>query len=289
MLIGGELVDGAGTSVEIVNPATEDSLTEVASATREQVDAAVSAARGAFRDWKRTPAPERAEMLHALSTWITEHTDSLATTLTREGGKPLVENRDEMGWSASCFDFYAEGGRLERGRERYTIYCAVARSSGAARRTPTSSGGEDRMKRVQASQRAAREREILAPLAEVGLTKAEVRELSAAMGLPTADKPASPCLASRFAYGVRVTHEGLRRIEQAEDIVRALGFEVFRVRDHGDLARIELPEGDIERGAALKHELATELAALGFRYVTLDLTGFRSGSMNEVLPPSIRH
>jgi uncharacterized protein len=125
-------------------------------------------------------------------------------------------------------------------------------------------------------------------LAEVGLTKAEVRELSAAMGLPTADKPASPCLASRFAYGVRVTHEGLRRIEQAEDIVRALGFEVFRVRDHGDLARIELPEGDIERGAALKHELATELAALGFRYVTLDLTGFRSGSMNEVLRPSFR-
>jgi acyl-CoA reductase-like NAD-dependent aldehyde dehydrogenase len=116
MLIGGELVEGSGPSVEVVNPATEDSLTEVSSATREQVDAAVSAARRAFRDWKRTPAPERAEMLHALSTWITEHSDSLATTLTREGGKPLVENRDEMGWSASCFDFYAEVGRLERGR-----------------------------------------------------------------------------------------------------------------------------------------------------------------------------
>jgi acyl-CoA reductase-like NAD-dependent aldehyde dehydrogenase len=116
MLIGGEVVEGSGPSVEVVNPATEDPVTEVASATREQVDAAVSAARRAFRDWKRTPAPERAEMLHALSTWITEHSDSLATTLTREGGKPLVENRDEMGWSASCFDFYAEVGRLERGR-----------------------------------------------------------------------------------------------------------------------------------------------------------------------------
>ena len=116
MLIGGEVVEGSGAPVEVVNPATEDSLTEVASATREQVDAAVSAARRAFRDWKRTPAPDRAAMLHALSTWITEHSDSLATTLTREGGKPLVENRDEMGWSASCFDFYAEVGRLERGR-----------------------------------------------------------------------------------------------------------------------------------------------------------------------------
>jgi pyridinium-3,5-biscarboxylic acid mononucleotide sulfurtransferase len=137
-------------------------------------------------------------------------------------------------------------------------------------------------------QRAARERGIVAPLAEVGLTKKDVRDLSADIGLPTADKPASPCLSSRFAYGVRVTPEGLRRVEEAEEIVRSLGFEVFRVRDHGDLARIEVPEQEIERAAALKKELATKLAALGFRYVTLDLVGFRSGSMNEVLRPSFR-
>src|SRR5918992_3659662 len=116
MLIGGELVNGSGDAVEVVNPATEERFTEVASATRQQVDSAVSAARRAFRGWKRTPAPERGEMLHALSTWITEHTDELATTLTREGGKPRVENRDEMGWSASCLGFYAELGRMERGR-----------------------------------------------------------------------------------------------------------------------------------------------------------------------------
>jgi acyl-CoA reductase-like NAD-dependent aldehyde dehydrogenase len=116
MLIGGEKVSGSGDAVEVVNPATEEALDRVASATPQQVDAAVAAARRAFRDWKRTPAPERAEMLHALSEWITDHTDDLATTLTREGGKPLVENRDEMGWSASCYDFYAELGRLERGR-----------------------------------------------------------------------------------------------------------------------------------------------------------------------------
>src|ERR671914_1960511 len=116
MLIGGELVEGRGAVVEVVNPATEETIGEVRSATNEQVAEATRAARAAFRDWKRTPAPERGAMLHALATWINEHSDSLATTLTREGGKPLVENRDEMGWSASCFDFYAEVGRLERGR-----------------------------------------------------------------------------------------------------------------------------------------------------------------------------
>ncbi|HEX2195574.1 MAG TPA: aldehyde dehydrogenase family protein [Actinomycetota bacterium] len=116
MLIGGEVVDGAGAAVEVVNPATEEVVAEVRSASAEQVEAATRAARAAFRDWKRTPAPERGAMLHALAAWINERTDSLATTLTREGGKPLVENRDEMGWSAACLDFYAEIGRLERGR-----------------------------------------------------------------------------------------------------------------------------------------------------------------------------
>ena len=116
MLIGGEPVEGAGAAVEVVNPATEEVIAEVRSASPDQVREATRSARAAFRDWKRTPAPERGEMLHGLAAWINEHTDSLATTLTREGGKPLVENRDEMGWSASCLDFYAEIGRLDRGR-----------------------------------------------------------------------------------------------------------------------------------------------------------------------------
>lgn len=116
MLIGGELVDGAGEPIEVVNPATEEILGAVSSATSAQVDAAVAAARGSFKAWRKTPAAERGEMLHALSTYIAERTDDLATTLTREGGKPLVENRDEMGWSAACLDFYAELGRTEKGR-----------------------------------------------------------------------------------------------------------------------------------------------------------------------------
>jgi uncharacterized protein len=129
---------------------------------------------------------------------------------------------------------------------------------------------------------------VRAPLAESSFTKADVRALARDMGIPVFDKPASPCLASRFAYGVRVTPRGLRRIDRAEELVRSYGFELLRVRDHGDLARIEVDQSEIERAAALKDELSSGLRELGFRYVTLDLTGFRSGSLNEVLaPPSI--
>jgi uncharacterized protein len=133
--------------------------------------------------------------------------------------------------------------------------------------------------------RAAEEHSVRAPLVEAGLAKSEVRALSSMLGLSTADKPASPCLSSRFAYGVRVTAEGLRRVERAEEVIRSLGFEIFRVRDHGDLARIEVAPPEIARAAALSPTIQRELTSLGFRYVTLDLAGFRSGSMNEVLPP----
>ncbi|MDQ3954670.1 MAG: aldehyde dehydrogenase family protein [Actinomycetota bacterium] len=116
MLIDGEMTEGKGRPVAVINPATEETFAEVDSASAEQTDNAVSAARRAFKSWKRIPAAEKGELLHALSDWITAHTDDLAVTLTREGGKPLVENRDEMGWSAACCDFYAELGRTERGR-----------------------------------------------------------------------------------------------------------------------------------------------------------------------------
>ena len=136
---------------------------------------------------------------------------------------------------------------------------------------------------------AAAEHSIRAPLAEAGLSKAEVRALSGARGLPTADKPASPCLASRFAYGIEVTPEGLRRVERAEEVVRSYGFDDLRVRDHGDLARIEVPVDEVARAAALRAVLAEALLGLGWRYVTLDLVGFRSGSLNEVLAaPTLR-
>jgi acyl-CoA reductase-like NAD-dependent aldehyde dehydrogenase len=116
MLISGREVDGGGQPIEVVNPASEETIAEVASATEGQVDEAVTSAASAYPAWKKTPAPERGQMLHALSSWIQEQTDDLAVTLTKEGGKPLVENKDEMGWSAACCDFYAELGRTERGR-----------------------------------------------------------------------------------------------------------------------------------------------------------------------------
>lgn len=131
--------------------------------------------------------------------------------------------------------------------------------------------------------RAARERSIDAPLAEAGLTKEDVRALARALGLPTTDKPASPCLASRFAYGVAVTADGLRRVDQAEEAIRALGFDELRVRDHGELARIEVPRHRIDDLVARRVEVEEALTSLGYTYVTVDLTGFRSGAMNEVL------
>lgn len=137
--------------------------------------------------------------------------------------------------------------------------------------------------------RAARDHDVQAPMVDAGLNKDEIRELSRRLGLPTAEKPASPCLASRFAYGVRVTEEGLRRIDAAESVLRDLGFVDFRVRDHGELARIEVPRAEIDRAANLRDRIVAALQELGWRYVTLDLEGFRSGAMNEVLgPPKIR-
>ena len=135
-------------------------------------------------------------------------------------------------------------------------------------------------------QRAARENEVVTPLVAAGLTKAEVRVLSSELGLPTADKPSSPCLSSRFAYGVEVTEDALRRIEEAETALHDLGFHVLRVRDHGgDLARVEVPAEDVAAAAAQAIAIDGSLRRVGFRYVALDLAGFRSGSMNEVLPP----
>lgn len=134
-------------------------------------------------------------------------------------------------------------------------------------------------------QRAARERGVRAPLLEAGLSKDEIRALSRERGLPTWDKPASACLASRVAYGIEVTPERLDRIARAEELLRSLGLRELRVRDHGDLARIEVPAADIALIAsdAVRERLAEGLRALGFVYVTLDLEGFASGSMNRTL------
>ena len=133
--------------------------------------------------------------------------------------------------------------------------------------------------------RAADERGVLSPFLDVGLSKAEIRALSRAAGLPTADLPASACLSSRLPYGTEVTPERLRQVEQGEARLRALGFRQLRLRHHGELARVEIDPAELPR--ALDPEMARRIAAavkpLGFRYVALDLEGYRTGSLNEGL------
>jgi uncharacterized protein len=135
-------------------------------------------------------------------------------------------------------------------------------------------------------QRAAVERGAIAPLVEVGFTKAEVRSASGVLGLETADKPAAACLSSRVAYGDPVTAEVLSRVETAERAVRRLGFDVFRVRAHagGTVARIEVPPADIGRAVGVREALDAAVRAAGFRFCALDLAGFASGRMNDLIP-----
>ena len=132
---------------------------------------------------------------------------------------------------------------------------------------------------------AAGERGVRSPLVEVGMSKREVRIMSRRAGLPTWDKPASPCLSSRLAYGTPVTIERLSAVDRGEAVMRVMGFREFRVRHHGELVRLEIAPSELDK--ALRREVVDELARrfreLGFRYVTLDLHGYRTGAMNEVL------
>ena len=134
--------------------------------------------------------------------------------------------------------------------------------------------------------RAARQHEVRAPLLEADLAKAEIRALSRAAGLPTWDRPAAACLSSRIPYGTEVTPENVKLVERGEEALATLGFRVYRVRYHGALARIEIGSDELERALSLDmaQKLVQAFRALGFQYVTLDLAGYRQGSLNEVLP-----
>lgn len=135
-------------------------------------------------------------------------------------------------------------------------------------------------------QRAAKLHQVKAPLVEADLTKAEIRELSRQAGLPTWDRPAAACLSSRIPYGTPVTIQNIKTVEVGEEEIKALGFRQFRTRVHGELVRIEIAPAELPR--ALDIEMARRLTAifkrLGYKYVTLDLEGYRQGSLNEVLP-----
>jgi uncharacterized protein len=134
---------------------------------------------------------------------------------------------------------------------------------------------------------AARERGVRSPLLEAGITKPEVRQIARYLGLQVWDKPAMACLSSRVPHGTAITPALLRQIEAAEDVLVAMGFTQFRVRHHGEIARIEVPVEDFARVLAHHEELVSGIQATGYRFVTLDLAGFRSGSLNGASAPTL--
>jgi uncharacterized protein len=143
----------------------------------------------------------------------------------------------------------------------------------------------DDLQDYRPGQKALKELGISSPLLEAGLTKQEIRTLSRQLALPTWDKPAFACLASRLPYGTRITRERLAQIDRCEDWLKRQGFSNYRVRYHAELARIELPEAESSRllTEPLRQQLIAEFKSAGFTYVTLDLQGYRTGSLNETL------
>ncbi|MCO5176592.1 MAG: ATP-dependent sacrificial sulfur transferase LarE [Thermomicrobiales bacterium] len=169
--------------------------------------------------------------------------------------------------------------------ELYSQLAAVARERGFAHILDGTNA--DDTGDFRPGLRAARDLGVRSPLADLGFTKREIRELSAALNLRTWDKPSFACLSSRFAYGDPITVEKLRVVAKAESAMRSLGFRGFRVRHHESLARIELPEADFPRALELRAEIVEAMRDAGYTYAALDLAGFTSGSQNLVLRPAV--
>ena len=165
--------------------------------------------------------------------------------------------------------------------ELYGLLTTMARERGF--RLVVDGNNADDTLDYRPGRQAGRELSVRSPLIEAGLTKDDVRALSRARGLPTWDQPASACLASRIPYGSEVTEEKLRMIDRGEDVLRGLGFRQSRVRHHGDIVRIEIAREEMERALHMDmfDRLASEFKAIGFRFVTLDVEGYRTGALNE--------
>lgn len=157
----------------------------------------------------------------------------------------------------------------------------VAREHGL--RTVVDGANADDASDHRPGERAARERGVRSPLREAGLTKLDVRALSRELGLPTWDQPASPCLASRLPYGLAVTEDRLRQVERAEALLRQRGLREFRVRHHGDVARVEVSPAELAGASEPVQRAAAGIRALGFDAVVLDVEGYRRGALNEQL------
>jgi uncharacterized protein len=167
--------------------------------------------------------------------------------------------------------------------EMFGLFSAIAQSRGL--KWILDGSNADDLSDHRPGRRAAAEYNVVSPLLEVGLRKAEIRSLSQQLGLPNWDKPSMACLASRFPYGMAITEQMLQRVAHAEAACRALGLRQVRVRTHGDVARLEVDPSEMERAFALREQLATAFKDAGFTYVAQDLDGYRTGSANDTLGP----
>jgi len=225
---------------------------------------------------------KRALAVTALSPTYPAHEQSEAADLAAELGirHEVVESNelDIQGFAENPVDrcYYCKGELFEVVRE-------VARRHGIERIADGTNA--DDTSDYRPGRRAACEQGVLSPLLEAGLGKEDIRELSREMGLPTAAKPAFACLASRFPYGSQITEEKLRAVDRVESVLRELGFTQIRVRHHDDLARIELDPAELPRAVeeSVRSRIVDTGKSSGFRYVALDLQGYRTGSMNEGL------
>ena len=219
-----------------------------------------------------SPSLARTQLADAIA-FAREHGIPLEVIATKELDRPEYTRNDAF----RCFhckdELFAAMEELRRKRGFESVAYGVNVDDGADFRP---------------GQAAAANHKVAAPLLETGLTKTEIRELARSAGLRVWDKPASPCLSSRIEYGRQVTREALSIVEQGEEALRALGFRQFRVRHHGDIVRIEIDPEEMPR--ALDQKMTAEFThvfkSLGFKFVTLDLEGFRSGSMNSLFSPA---
>ena len=206
--------------------------------------------------------------------------DEAAAFCAREGIRQVVVDSEEL--AIPGFRQNPANRCYLCKKELFTKILEIARAEGLS--AVAEGSNMDDLGDYRPGLQAVRELGIRSPLREAGLTKAEIRELSRALGLPTWNKPSFACLASRFPYGEEITVERLARVERAEQYLLDLGFGQVRVRSHGDLARIELCAADIPKAIEQREKIHAALKSFGFAYVALDLQGYRTGSMNEVLP-----